>query len=264
MNPSLTKKWFQYRVPRASAAVRVFCFPYAGGSATIYRQWVRRAPSFIEVLPVQLPGRFTRLREAPFTSMQPLVQQLADELASELTRPFAFFGHSMGAHIAFELTRELAQRERRLPSRLFVSARRAPQLPDTRPPTYDLPEQQFLDEVTKLKGTPLEILQHPDLLALVMPVLRADMQICETYRFAEGPPISTPITAFAGLQDERCPSSVVEPWREQTLGGFQLFECEGDHFFIHEYEEFVVRKVIEVLSKDLSASSSSGIGLSSA
>jgi medium-chain acyl-[acyl-carrier-protein] hydrolase len=205
----------------------------------------------MDVLPVQLPGRFTRLREAVYTDLKPLVLRIADELADEFTQPFSLFGHSMGALIAFELSRELVKRGQRPPLRLFVSARRAPQLPDLRPPMHHLPEPEFIQAVTRLQGTPREVLEHPELMALALPLLRAEFQLCETYQYVPAPPLAVPITAFAGLRDDDCPPSVVAAWSAQTDAEFQAHTCDGDHFFVQQLDEFVFSTVFEVSRRDL-------------
>jgi medium-chain acyl-[acyl-carrier-protein] hydrolase len=250
---SLRNRWFQYNVPRPNARLRLFCFPYAGGGANIYRTWVARAPTSIDVLPIQLPGRFTRLGEAAHTDLNTLVTRLADELAGEFTHSFALFGHSMGALIAFELTRTLVRRGARLPRRLFVSARKAPHVPDPRRILHDLPEAEFLKELTRLQGTPPEVLAHPELRALALPLLRADFQLCETYQYVPSAPLGVPITSFAGVRDEDCPPDQVAAWRELTESDFQPHTCDGDHFFIHQVGDFVSGTVFGAAQRDLDA-----------
>jgi medium-chain acyl-[acyl-carrier-protein] hydrolase len=134
---SIASSWIQYGQRKPSVRLRLFCFPYAGGSASLYRGWSERLPAEVEVCPIQLPGRENRLLEKPFSQLQPLVEALGEALLSYLDEPYAFFGHSMGALISFELTR-LLRREGcvRLPERLLVSARCAPHLPDADAPTY--------------------------------------------------------------------------------------------------------------------------------
>lgn len=245
--------WFPYSVPRPNARVRLFCFPYAGGGARIYRGWVDRAPAVIEVVPVQLPGRFNRIREAGYTDVKELVRRIVADLAGSWDKPFAFFGHSMGALIAFELARALVQGGERPPLRLFLSARRAPQLPDAREPMHQLPEAEFIKAIIRLKGTPREVLEHPELMQLAIPVLRADFQLCETYSYVPGPPLEIPITTFAALGDEDCLPEVVAPWRELSTGACQAHTVDGDHFFLHPQEELIAGKVFDALTRDLGA-----------
>lgn len=238
MNTSVEKKveaarWLSYVRPNPAARLRLFCFPYAGGSAGVYRNWAASLSPQVEVLPVQLPGRETRLREAAYSSVRLLVEALGPALLPLLDRPFAFFGHSMGALISFELVRWLRRAGAAEPVQLFVSARIAPQLPDPDPPTYNLPEAEFIEEVRRLNGTPDEVLRHEELLRLLLPLLRADFSICQTYQYEEEAPLSCPIRAYGGLKDLTVTRRMLEGWGAQTAGPFVLRMMPGDHFFLH-------------------------------
>ncbi len=182
---SLTECWLRSPKPNPQASLRLFCFPYVGGGALIFRTWPNSLPATAEVCPVELPGRGTRLKETPFTRLLPLVQALAQALLPHLDKPFAFFGHSMGALISFELTRQLRRLYGLVPLHLFVSAHRAPQLPDPDPPIHTLPEAEFMEELRCLNGTPKEVLEQPELMELMLPILRADFALCETYIYAK-------------------------------------------------------------------------------
>lgn len=241
-------RWLISSAANPQARVRLFCFPYAGGGAHIYREWMRGLPKEVEVCSVQLPGHGSRLHEPLFVRLRPLVEELARVLLPHLqAKPFAFFGHSMGALISFELSR-LLQREHGLrPSHLFVSGRRAPQLADDEPPIFNLPEQEFLEELRELNGTPKEVLEHPELMALVLPLLRADFAICQTYDYTAGPPLGCPITAFGGLQDDEAGREELEPWREQTTAAFSLRMLPGDHFFLHTAQKPLLQTVAQQL-----------------
>jgi medium-chain acyl-[acyl-carrier-protein] hydrolase len=233
-NLPVVDQWILYSRPRKQAQLRLFCFPYAGGGASIFRNWAEMLPSTIEVCPVQLPGRENRLLETPFSSISSLIEPLALALVPRLDLPFAFFGHSMGALISFELARYLRGKGYPFaPVHLFVSAHRAPQLPDPDPPAYYLPEAAFLNELRRLNGTPEEILQNPELLRLLLPTLRADFALCETYKYVSDAPLSCPITTFGGLQDYEVSYEMLTAWRQQTSSTFTLRYFAGDHFFLH-------------------------------
>jgi medium-chain acyl-[acyl-carrier-protein] hydrolase len=221
--------------------MRLFCFPYAGGGALIYRNWSNNLPSSVEVLPVQLPGRGNRILDAPFTEMSALVPATAESLLPYLDKPFAFFGHSMGAIISFELTRHLRRENGPQPVALFVSGGRAPQVPDEDPIKYNLPEPEFIEELRRLNGTPPEVLENSELLQLMIPLLRADFSLVETYEYASEPPLKCPIFAFGGLQDVDVKREQLEAWREQTTGHFLLRMFPGDHFFFHTSEAEILR-----------------------
>lgn len=226
--------WIKSPKPNPGAKLRLFCFPYAGGGALTYRSWPEALPAEVEVCPIQLPGHESRLREPAFEKLGPLVDALVPELLPFLDRPFAFFGHSMGAMIGFEVARRLRAKGIGGPQQMFVSGRRAPQLPPKyERQTYDLPEAEFIEELGRLNGTPREVLEHPELLELVLPILRADFSICQTYAFTPGEPLNIPFNVLGGLEDEDVPRTSLEAWREQTNGPFKLHMLPGDHFFVH-------------------------------
>jgi medium-chain acyl-[acyl-carrier-protein] hydrolase len=233
--------WFLCYRQLPNAKLRLFCFPYAGGGALIYRPWVDHLPTSVEAHLVQPPGRGGRLREAPFTSIEPMIESIASAILQYLDRPFAFFGHSMGAVIAFELARRLKREFNKEPACLFLSARRAPQLPDGDVITYNLPEPEFIDELRRLNGTPKEVFESPELLQLLLPVLRADFEVCQTYRFTEGAPLDCPISVYGGLQDEEVLQEHLDAWREQTTSSFTSHMFPGDHFFLHTCQSMLLR-----------------------
>ena len=226
--------WFSSAQPNPRATVRLFCFPYAGGDAQVYRAWSRHLPPSVEVLAARLPGRGLRMKEAAFRDLAPLVAAVASAATPYLDRPFAFFGHSMGALISFELARLLRERGVRGPSHLFVSGRRAPQLPRAEPITYDLPDAEFVEYLRSLKGTPAEVFDHPELLELMLPLVRADFSVVETYQYRPGPALGCPVTAFGGESDEEVSVEEIKAWGEQTSGRFDARIIPGDHFFLND------------------------------
>jgi len=241
------QSWFAFHEPRPGAQVRLFCFPYAGGAASVYRPWIERLSPDVHVHPVQLPGRETRMREQAFDRIESLTASLADALVPHLDRPFALFGHSMGALIAFELARELRRRQAPAPVRLLVSGHRAPQIPRTRTTRYDLPEPELVAELRHLGGTPPEVLAHPELMQLVLPLLRADFAVVETYTHREAPPLDCPITAFGGVDDRDANEPLMDAWRAQTRGAFALHMFPGGHFFLKD----TTSAVLDLVSRDL-------------
>lgn len=246
---SSSERWLAYREVNPRARVRMFCFPYAGGGASAYRGWGSLLPGDVEVCPVQLPGRESRLRDKPFDAPEPLVEALADALDPYFDLPFVFFGHSMGGLLSFELARELRRRERSLPLHLFVSGRRAPHLPAREEPIHDLPEPEFLEKLRELNGTPEEVLKHQELMKLLIPILRADFAVNERYAFQEEEPFDIPISAFGGLGDEEVTREDVESWRQHTRGRFRVRMLPGDHFFIHGTRQLVTEAVARDLAE---------------
>jgi medium-chain acyl-[acyl-carrier-protein] hydrolase len=244
---STSTPWIAHGKPNPYADLRLFCFPYAGGSALVYRQWQNVLPATIEVCPVQLPGRGARLHEPLFTSLGPLVEAIARALFPYDDKPFAFFGHSMGALISFELARLLKQAGHRGPQGLFVSGRRAPHVPCREPPLFDLPDAEFFQELGRLNGTPREVLEHPELMQLMLPLLRADFSVAENYDYAAGAPLDCPITVFGGLQDGYTNRDDLSGWREHTSAPCTVRMFTGDHFFINTAQPLLLR----VLSMEL-------------
>jgi len=239
--------WLSIPKPNPRAVLRLFCFPYAGGTAHTYREWPQGLTDRVEVCAVQLPGRGGRMSERPFTNLASLVEVVAEQLLPHMDKPFAFFGHSMGAIIAFELAHRLRQEERASPEHLFISGRRAPQIPSTSRPTYALPEPEFIEELRELNGTPREVLEHPELMQLMIPVLRADFELIQTYDYTPRPPLDHPFTVFGGLQDYETGRDQLEAWREHTNAHFSLRMLPGDHFFLHSSRPIL----LGVLAKEL-------------
>lgn len=232
LNTATGGAWTAQTRPNPAARLRLFCFPYAGGGASLFREWADEVPGNVDVCPVQLPGRERRMAEDPFTRMEPLREALAEGLRPLLDLPFAFFGHSMGALIAFEVARELRRSGGPQPTRLFASGCRAPHLPEIQPPTHHLPEAAFLEEIRRMGGMPRELLDAPELLELLLPVLRADMELCETYEHAPGPTLECPVTVFGGQEDPEVPAGDLDSWSELTTGECRVQLFPGDHFFL--------------------------------
>jgi surfactin synthase thioesterase subunit len=214
------------------------CFPNAGGGASSYRLWQQRLPSDVEVCAVQLPGRETRLREPALRELPALIELLCRETARLRQAPFAFFGHSLGALVAFELTRALRRRGESLPAQLFVSACRAPHTKDDGVALSSLSDSAFLDALHELEGTSEAVLHDRELLALVMPTLRADLALRDGYEYAQESPLPLPITAYGGEDDRHVPQSSLLAWREHTQRSFSLASYPGGHFYLRDQPAF--------------------------
>jgi acyl transferase domain-containing protein/surfactin synthase thioesterase subunit/acyl carrier protein len=251
-NPESDRSWMVRFQPRSSAKFRLFCFAYAGAGASIFRSWAEELPPDIEVCAIQLPGREDRLGETPFTRITPLMQALVPILQPHLEIPFAFFGHSIGALVAFETVRALRQQGRPIPAHLWVSASRAPQLPDLNLPIHRLPEPQFIEALRQFKGTPVGILENADLMKLLSPTIRADLAIAENYIYSAQDKLPCPITAFGGHEDSFVPPEALAGWQDQTLGSFQLQLFPSDHFFLHQDRAAVLAAIARELAQPLS------------
>jgi medium-chain acyl-[acyl-carrier-protein] hydrolase len=241
---TLPNNWVICQQRRNSAALRLFCFPYAGGGASAYRTWNKELTSDIEVCWIQWPGRENRIRERPFETIDELVPALVNGLSEWLVPPFAFYGHSLGAKIAFETTRHLRRTGKVQPSHLFVGASQAPQLPWPHPPLHVLREDEFIKEVQKrYGGVPREVLQDAELRALLIPTLRADVRLIETYRYDPEPPLNCAITVFGGSDDNTVDRIGLDAWRHQTSQAFRLLMVAGDHFFLHSARQQLLNAI---------------------
>lgn len=252
---SRTEAWRLYE-PNRRATLRLFCVPYAGGSASVYREWVRSLPAHVEVYGIQLPGRSNRYSEPLLTEVPAVVDGVGGSIAPLLDRPFAFFGHSLGALLAFELTRWTRRRLGRLPEHLIVSGRRAPHLPPTPPLTYQRPDDELIAELAELCGTPMEILGNAELMAMMLPTVRADFQLSETYEYVPDVPLSCPMTVLGGSEDEESEEDRLPAWQRHTTGPFDVHVFDGGHFFIQSQETEVLallRGLLEPLGRRDSA-----------
>ena len=228
--------------PRADPQRRVFCVPYAGGGPGVFRDWHPHLEGSVELWAAELPGRGRRLREPPSAGILPAAAELERALWPLLDRPYVLFGHSMGALVAYELARRLAAAGRP-PLRLVVSGSPAPGEPRGLPPVAGLGDYELLDAVQPLGGLPDPVLDEPELLEIVLPILRADLVACERYVESAGPPLPCPITALAGDRDRLASAASMEPWAARTVADFRLERFAGGHFFLESARVAVVRSV---------------------
>ncbi|HMV68987.1 MAG TPA: alpha/beta fold hydrolase [Myxococcota bacterium] len=229
--------WFPPFEPATDARMRLFCVPFAGGGAGIYRTWPMVMGPEIQVLAVQLPGRERRLREAPYTAMAPLVDDLSAAIRPLTDRPWAIFGHSLGGAIAWEVAMRL-HGEGRSPEHLIVSARRSPELPLPHAPLFALPDDRMVAETERHYGPlPAMLKQHPSLLATFLPTMRADFQLLDTWRPTQGVQLACPITTLAGAQDTAVPPDTMTGWARYTRGPSARHVLQGGHFYVRDNDE---------------------------
>ncbi|MFI7068858.1 thioesterase II family protein [Micromonospora sediminicola] len=215
----------------ATAVVTLFCLPHAGGSAGTYRDWQGLLGPRFPTVAIDLPGRGRRMREAPCTSAADLVEWLlAEHLERMRTGPFAIFGHSMGGLLAFQLTHELVRRGLTRPRRLFISAALPPGSPH-RGSLHTLSDSQLVHTLHRLNGTPSEVLEHPQLIDLMLPVLRADLRVAETWAFRPTVELDVPVSLLGGRGDPLVPSDVLDHWRIHLAGEVVTRIYPGDHFY---------------------------------
>jgi medium-chain acyl-[acyl-carrier-protein] hydrolase len=227
--------WLQCRPLTESPRMRLFCLPHAGGGAIGFRSWNAAMPPFVQVCPVLLPGREMRRTEPAHTDLDTLVDALTAQLQPWLDLPYAIFGHSMGSLLAFEWVRRLERDGQSMPEWLFLSGRRAPDSPPDGHLLHALPDSQFLEQLAGLyQGIPQEILRDPELMAVFLPILRADISVVESYRFREDGPLNCPITVFSGAQDASVTWDQLLAWKRQTCQRFALQLLPGGHFYPQE------------------------------
>lgn len=228
----------------------MFCFPYAGGGGSVFRQWPANLRGLAEVCAVLLPGREARFRERPFTRMEALVSALHAESAGLLDRPFAVFGHSMGALIAYEWCRLLQRQQRRMPACLIVSGSRPPHADFSDAGVNGLSDDAFLDRLhARYQAIPDMVRQNRELAEVVLPALRADFELLEFYRHEAADRLRCPILAFGGRQDPTVSPRELAEWSAYSEGELELSLLEGDHFFIRSAEAGLLAGVRSRLSR---------------
>ena len=241
---NLASQWLVTFDQKPNASTRVFCFPYAGGSPSIYYPWSRELDSSIELSVVQLPGRAQRIKQQPYTHWKPLIVALASAIIYHLDKPFIFFGHSMGGLIAYELSRYLQRKGQPLPQALFISGCAAPLTPSLVPPLGNLPDQTFIEQVDHYYGAiPPMLLENKELLQLVLPTLRADFQVCDSYAHTKSTPLSCPIIAMAGTEDQIANQAAVNAWQAFGSDSFELVMYQGGHFFLNHHHINIIKRI---------------------
>ncbi len=239
--------WFVRLRPNPGAVLRFYCFPYAGGSIPVFRSWLAEMPATIEMIIVQLPGRGTRILEKPYLNAADAVPGLVEALLADVDRPYAFFGHSLGALLSFEAACRMQEIGKAAPRVVFASGRSAPQMPDPNAPIHQLPDHEFIQKLREFEGTPKEILENPDLLEIFLPVLRADFQMNETYCYQAGPKLECDLMVFGGDQDQRVPLTHLQAWSALTNREFSIKIFPGNHFFLHSAQESLLKTVLPAL-----------------
>ncbi|MFF4244636.1 thioesterase II family protein [Streptomyces sp. NPDC001822] len=256
--PRRADGWITAPQRGTAPAVRLFCLPYAGGAASAYARWPASFGGEVEVCGIELPGRQSRFGEQPYTRMGTLVDALASAIEPELGLPYALFGHSMGSLVAFELARELRRRGITGPQVLFVSGGPAPQSRQARPRVHDREDAVVIDRMRSLGGISEEILAERELMELLLPTIRADFELIDTYAYRPGLPLACPVVAFSGTEDRDVPAARVRLWGEHTSAAFSHHELPGDHFFLRSAQEQLLRRVRASLAEACAPEGRSG------
>lgn len=234
--------------PKPDAKKRLFCFPYAGGGAGIFRLWGQLLPADIELYAVELPGR-VHLREPAAKDMKELIDIIFPEIEPLLDKPFAFFAHSYGSIVAYELTRRLQEMVKTMPEHVIVSARRAPHIASSVALTAHLPDSEFVAAMQNQFGAiPQAVLHDKSLLAMFLPILREDIRLNENYLGSVNPPLTVPLTVFSGVDDKSGATINIDKWKETTIGPYLQKQFPGGHFYIDSARQEVIQEIAKILS----------------
>jgi medium-chain acyl-[acyl-carrier-protein] hydrolase len=240
--------WLRSTEAADAAPVRLLCFPHAGAGASSFNGWSRLLPPEIGLVKVQLPGREDNLALPPFTQMSELLPPLLHQVEPVLDRPFALYGHSMGALVAFELFRALRTRGSPLPVALFISGRRAPHKPLRRVLLHRLPEADLVEHLRKMGGTSGALLERPKWLQRYLPTMRADLEVSDIYPYRPEPPLACPLHALLGETDDEMDREDWEAWSEQAGGEFSRTLVPGGHILSGDGQAILVSKIAAILT----------------
>jgi medium-chain acyl-[acyl-carrier-protein] hydrolase len=222
-----------------SIRARLYCLPHAGGTARVFQPWRKRLRADIDICALEYPGHGSRLGEPLLDTIEQMAHSIADLMPAPRV-PYALVGHSMGSLVAFETCRTLAARCAAMPSLLIACGHQGPRVPRSSPPIHDAPHDTFVAHLRKLGATPPELFSAPDLLDLMIPILRNDFRACETYSPRAHPPLSVPLAVYGGLGDEDTSRETLLAWRDETSGPCTVRMFPGGHFFIRDCADHVV------------------------
>lgn len=245
-------KWFPFspstEVENPSKK-QVFCFPFAGGSAKVFRPWLKY-PSKSDYIPVELPGRGIRMTETPIDNMHELIDLFIPDLLKKATHPFTFFGHSLGAALCFDLAWTLQQRQLPMPDMIIVAGRNAPHMPDSSRINSGMNDQELIKELKRLNGTPKEILENQEMLSFMMPMIRGDLSLHESFSYHEQK-LSIPIIAHCGKLDDEADKQIMSNWAAMTNSSFEIKEFDGDHFFVQHLGQYYFESLDQSISNGI-------------
>jgi medium-chain acyl-[acyl-carrier-protein] hydrolase len=235
------------RVGKSSAYARVYCLPHAGGTAGIFRYWQKLLPPDIDFCAIEYPGHGSRLGEPLLDTIEQVARSVADAVAAGPNVPYALLGHSMGSLVSFEACHVLAARRAAMPRLLIACGHRAPRAPRSTPPVHEAPHAEFVAHLRELGATPPEVFSSPDLLELMLPILRADFRACETYRPHDRSRLHINIAAYGGLRDADTSRDELFAWQQETTGECVVRMFPGGHFFVSDCAD----RVVATLERDL-------------
>ncbi|SFD15750.1 thioesterase II family protein [Pseudoalteromonas denitrificans] len=243
----MQSKWFVIPKHNPQADIRLICFPYAGGSSSIYTSWVNSLPENVELIIMQAPGRSNRMFETPIDKMDILADNLLAEIPTLLNKPYVLFGHSLGSRVCFELILRLNKLGLQLPLHFIASGSSGPQK-ERHNISYNLPESEFISKLRTMNGTPEELLKNKELMSLLLPMLRADFEIAETFQYTGNALFNISLSIFGGEDDTDVTNDDLYLWQQFFKPKAKTTKFPGGHFFINSHKELVLEKVNKVLS----------------
>ncbi len=226
---------------------RVFCFPYSGATAQVFRPLTQLLPEGVSVYSYELPGRGRRFNEEIPGTLAEIIEEAFLSINRIIDRPYIFWGHSLGGIIGYEMARHIRTNNHPLPKHLFVTGIRAPQVPKREKDVYDLPRDEFIEKIKEMGGTPEEIFNHEEMLDIMIPILKKDFKIYEMYRFTPDMPMPFPITAIGGLDDKFVSKEDLEQWSVHTSSLFDMHMLAGDHFFIFDNMNNIAQSIARAI-----------------
>jgi medium-chain acyl-[acyl-carrier-protein] hydrolase len=241
--------WF-VRASTTDAPVRLFCFPYAGGNAAAFLPWQALLGPGVALRVAQLPGRGARLFEEPQRDLDALVAELTSAIAAETDRPFAFFGHSLGAIVAFEVTRALRRAGLPGPTGLWASGAEGPRSRLVKRRLHGLPDAELVEALRDYGGTPDELLDDAEMMELVLPGIRADFALSEVYRYRPEEPLDLPIHVLVGDRDPYVEPGRAAGWAHESRHPLRRHVFSGDHFFLFPHQATIAAMLTTALCSD--------------
>ncbi len=241
-------KWIVIPQPRPAAKIILICFPFAGGSSNSFRSWTGILPPVVELWVTELPGHGSRLSEPLAENIGELTAPLSRAIAEKVDKPFAIFGHSMGALLGFEVALHLQNHFQKIAEHIFLSGHGAPGTPRHEPEIHHLPKPQFIAKIKEYNGTPQEVLENEELMELMFPILKADFKICETYQHQDAGQLQAPITAMGGIQDPSITRQDLEQWAQFTSSRFNVRFFPGDHFYLLHQKINLLKAILTDIS----------------
>ena len=244
----ILEQWMPRLGSRPNAKYRLYCFSHAGGSASLYYSWNNLLPESIEVCPIQLPGREERIDLAPFSDMEQLLDILVSLVIETIDRPYGIYGHSLGASIGFEVARRVKKISGKEPVHLFVGAHRSPCQPYSYPSIKYASDPELLEMISIFNGLPKPSALSAEMMTVMLPTIRADLLLCESYRYQQDSTLDYPITVFHGCFDKNVKENELSSWKTQTQGTVEIISLDGEHFFLNSHKHEVLEKIQSALS----------------